>query len=240
MDILFSICSISSILLLYAPMSRSVHTAVSLLCLALLVPPVADQPTSPVNLVLALTFALLVLAVGWGAVLRQGDRRGSQVTHLLGGLFLHTQSDPLLHGTAGASGEEVIFDKPLAVVTNGEEMVYSSIARNSPELREEDIEMMDLSQGITPSTEYFDNSSDLAAVYSSNGTCPEVCVEHERHVWALPAVGMLVGLVGLMCFALQRRENYYISHSLWHVFMMISAYLLVRGRRHLYVIRAAG
>ena len=229
MDILFSICCIASILLLYTPVSRPCHTALSLFCLALLVPPVADLPTSPVNLALALSFALVVLAVGWGTVLRNGDRRGSTVTPVLCGLFLHMRGDPLLHGTSEAAGD---VDKPLTVMIHREEMVYSSIARNSPDLREEDIEMMDLSQSRT-GDDLPVGSTDPNTVFSEE-VCPKKCTENGKHVWVLPATGLTVGLVGLLCFALQRRENYYILHSLWHVFMMVSAYLLVRGRHQWY------
>jgi hypothetical protein len=45
-----------------------------------------------------------------------------------------------------------------------------------------------------------------------------------------PAAGLALGAVGLSCFALQGRDTYYLFHSLWHVLMMASAYLLVRGR----------
>ena len=229
MDILFSICCIASILLLFAPVSRPCHTALSLFCLALLVPPVADLPTSPVNLALALSFALVILAVGWGTVLRTGDRRGSTVTPVLCGLFLHMRGDPLFHGTSEAASD---VDKPLTVIMNHEEMVYSSIARNSPDLREEDIEMMDLSQGRA-GDDLPVGSTDPNTVFSEE-VCPKKCIENGKHVWVLPATGLTVGLVGLLCFALQRRENYYILHSLWHVFMMVSAYLLVRGRHQWY------
>eukprot|EP01032_Pedospumella_encystans_P019672 gene19672-22372_t len=189
MDILFSICCIASILLLYAPVSRPCHTALSLFCLALLVPPVADLPTSPVNLALALSFALIVLAVGWGSVLRIGDRRGSTVTPVLCGLFLHMRGDPLLHGTSEAAGD---VDKPLTVVVNHEEMVYSSIARNSPDLREEDIEMIDLSQGRA-GDDLFVGSTDPNTVLSEEN-CPKKCTENGKRVWVLPATGLTVGL----------------------------------------------
>jgi len=232
MDILFSICSIASILLLYAPVSRPCHTALSLFCLALLVPPVADLPTSPVNLMLALSFAFIILAVGWGTVLRTGDRRNSKVTTVVCGLFLHMNGDPLRYGTSDAVCDEV---KPETVAINREEMVYSSIARNSPDLREEDIEMMDLSQGRAVGDDVSVGASDPAIAFGEEAVCPQTCTEGGRRVWMLPAAGLSVGLVGLLCFALQRRENYYILHSLWHVFMMVSAYLLVRGRHQWYV-----
>ncbi len=42
--------------------------------------------------------------------------------------------------------------------------------------------------------------------------------------------GVLCGLIGLSCFVLQTRENYWIYHSAWHVLVMIASYLLLKGK----------
>lgn len=228
MDILFSICSIAVILMLYAPVTRASHSALSLLCIALLVPPVADLPTSPVNLALSLTFGVSVLAVGWAVVLRgSGPQRDRAVRSVLLGVFVSTLSDPLLcdlgtpvkaSGSARAAGP-------------GTGVAYNSLSADSPEGVEEDVEMVEF-------TQHSDNTESCVhdnVPYGGDVTgfaCDNALV---RGVWLVPAIGLAVGITGLLCFALQTRANYYILHSLWHVFMMIAAYLLVKGRLELYV-----
>ena len=51
-----------------------------------------------------------------------------------------------------------------------------------------------------------------------------------RRMLILPFCGLLLGFIGLIFFALQSRTNYSVLHSLWHVSMMLSAYLIVRGK----------
>ena len=69
-----------------------------------------------------------------------------------------------------------------------------------------------------------DNESDLSIPTSS---CSVGLIDPRLQ---MPVAGMCLGLLGLMCFALQGRDDYYILHSMWHVLMMLSAYLLLRGR----------
>jgi hypothetical protein len=46
----------------------------------------------------------------------------------------------------------------------------------------------------------------------------------------LTIVGILSAVLGIVFFATQTRENYWILHSCWHTFVMFSSYLLIRGR----------
>jgi len=241
MDILFSIGAISCILLMYAPVTRSCHAALSLLCIGLLVPPVADLPTSPANLALSLTFALAVLALGWGLVLNSSVKRGRGV-HIVGGMFVNSTTDPFLCDTNTLLGPQ----NPAVSTTVGRstevrnDVHYASIANSSPDVSihdgsgGNDVEMVALGgNGADTCSEPVD-PADPAGVLGADPPCLTLCAPGVQRAWVLPALGLSVGLAGLMCFALQARESYYILHSMWHVFMMIAAYFLVQGRIELY------
>jgi len=43
-------------------------------------------------------------------------------------------------------------------------------------------------------------------------------------------IGIFLGSAGLACFALQANENYWVVHSLWHAFIMTSAFFFLAGR----------
>ena len=233
MDILFSICAISCILLLYAPVTRSCHAALSLLCIGLLVPPVADLPTSPANLALSLTFALTVLALGWGLVLNSSVKRGRGV-HVVGGMFVNSTTDPFLCDVSTLSGRQ---NAPSSTTIGREtgarsSAYYASVAYNSPDVSSHDVEMTALSSNSADDDVV--DPADPAGVLGDDPPCLTLCAPGVQRVWVVPAVGLSIGLAGLMCFALQARESYYILHSMWHVFMMIAAYFLVKGRIELY------
>jgi hypothetical protein len=42
--------------------------------------------------------------------------------------------------------------------------------------------------------------------------------------------GMVLGIVGLLFFAFQSRENYWLFHSLWHICVMTASFLLLKGK----------
>jgi hypothetical protein len=211
LDVLMSVASISSILLLYAPISRKMHSALSLLCIGLLVAMVSNAPTSPANVAVAGVFALLSCVVGWLCV-RGADRKDRRANRSMDG------------GNHGVCAER-------------RAPVYSALAQG---------QTVDDSVRGGMDVEMVSTSGRLEGQWGSGDA--EVGGVSEGDVWQptgdggawaswptdsrlrLPAAGLALGIVGLSCFALQGRDNYYLFHSLWHVLMMVSAYLLVRGR----------
>jgi hypothetical protein len=73
------------------------------------------------------------------------------------------------------------------------------------------------------------SGADSATDSSQHMTCfASVYTTLRRLSYSL--LGGVLGLGGLLCFALQGRVNYWYIHSLWHMLMMLSAWLLLKGR----------
>ena len=49
-----------------------------------------------------------------------------------------------------------------------------------------------------------------------------------RQISAIP-VGIVCAVIGLVSFAVESRSNYYYVHSMWHAFIMLSSFFLVKG-----------
>jgi hypothetical protein len=49
-----------------------------------------------------------------------------------------------------------------------------------------------------------------------------------------PLAGALLGIIGISCYVFDDRTNYWYLHSIWHIAMMISAFLFLRGQLFLF------
>jgi hypothetical protein len=272
LDILLSVSSISSILMLYAPISRYAHAAISMLCIGLLVAPVSNDPTSPGNIVFALLFAVCGLVVSIvvrryfpGSAdqpLRREVGPSCCASPNLITFFFDASSGAVAAATAGGSTSYPSYAL-VAGADNDDDAVNPSrehghearMGRNngsdiemtgapfsgSASRSEVDGKMQNSGTDEASNEQSFDgavgfpsspfdtvrpdNAVDVMSTTSFKGGIRR-CAPH----WRLPYTGLLVGILGLTCFVLQSGDYYYVYHSLWHVFMMISAYLLVRGR----------
>lgn len=205
-----SLASISSAILLYAPISKHTHSSLSLLCLCILVAFVSSNPTSPANIAVAGGFAVVACAVGWLIVHGAGGERDKVVAGCSLRAF-HEQTER--EGVASAP------DRVAGSRSGAAE--YSALPTGS------------VHQGDGGDVEMTQHGASPLHTGLAEGNA-EVVTQDEQLSWGslvlAPLGGMVAGLLGLTAFALQGRDNYYIMHSVWHVCMMAAAYLLVFGR----------
>lgn len=221
---LSSTAMMAMVIMLYAPVSSAVHAALSVFSFSLLVSPVANNATSPVNVVLALSLALLSVAVAW--TLWRWRVSPSLLKHLSNMLRARRPAGERENSLASVEYTQVALedsshDKP-----------------QQPERRDRagDIEMLALHSPTRQRHRLGGEERELAVVHRPAGaplSWEEIrkLLYHSRTGF----VGAIMGLLGLFFFANQTRTNYWYVHSLWHVLMMFSAYFLVRGRVDLFV-----
>lgn len=259
---LFSVSAIASVLLLYGPISRSTHSALSVLCVGLLVAPVSNQPTSPVNILQAMAFSASVVAIGWLYKSGQCPSKACGVDlRWCFQCFVVLSGDPLscdvALGYRDKAGRSAVGRRGLtgSVLAVGGDSPLFAVVRHIP-LSDADVEAEDDVE-MTTSSHYLQQprSEDTSSRGNADGTTEPVGADmyeeasasaaHQSVIFTviaalrnrklrMPLCGAALGATGLLCFALQGRDNYYFLHSLWHIFMMISAYLLVQGRVDLY------
>lgn len=257
--------AIASVLLLYAPISRSTHSALSLLCLGLLVAPVSNLPTSPMNVLQAATFSLTVVLAGW--LFKSGGCSaticGVDFRPVFQCFVTTTGADPL-SWEQGAHGTDIKLDRRGDAIQNGVgkrgnvrnapgsasssiyntlrtgQLPQSEIAIQVGAIEDDDLEMTTSSHSLQP--QMTNTPQEFAAENDSGGSFQDETFSiHQSMLFGallalrsrklrMPLCGMVLGMTGLLCFALQGRDTYYFLHSLWHFLMMISAYLLVHGR----------
>lgn len=248
---LFSVSAIASVLLLYAPISRSTHSAVSLLCVGLLVAPVSNLPTSPLNIMQALTFAMTFVVAGWFYVSGGCPRTVCELDiSRCFQWYVRTRGDPLLAEESRWKLTHGVHDRVRSGVRGTTSSpIYRDVHTGSLVLDasgDDDVEMTTSSHSLHPQGhQLHPHIQDSTAVDAEANLHDSATATHQSVLYVclaavrsrklrMPLCGLALGSTGLLCFALQGRDNYYFLHSLWHMFMMVSAYLLVQGRVELY------
>ena len=200
---------------------------------------VTNDPTSPVNIAIAGCYALGICGCGWAYVYLwpstvTNSEKQSTASHCC-------SKKSFQHNRNNYHEDSVLIKDTSHITSQDREVVYSalSLQEHAPlsahSMSGDDLEMSTLrvnTQGQrsftldnpTSSDGEQDNESDLSIPTSSRSLG---LIDPRLQ---MPVAGMFLGLLGLMCFALQGRDDYYILHSMWHVLMMLSAYLLLRGR----------
>lgn len=229
LDVLFSVVSIASLLLFYAPITREQHASGSLFLLALLLGPIIVDPTNAIVLVIAVVGSIAVTVVLWCYHFRRSTPSSLQIETINDSVnrsSLYTtvpQSDLSLQpgdielsSNFGNGDDNAQISEDREVLSNPLHLARQSLdPRSSGDASR---------SNSTTSTTTLNQSSSLRA------RVIEV-LSHGREGVA----GGVVGLVGLSCYALDSRTNYWFVHSIWHVAMMVAAYLLLRGRHALFL-----
>lgn len=220
LDVLFSVAMIASIVLFLAPMPRSVHSAVCLGVLSLLVAPVMNDPTNALVLILTIALSGIAVVVRWSVVLNATGKNIHQLQ--LSTRIVHEDSGPVY------TTIPVVDDMSPSIVQDRE------IADGG------DIEMESVSNPLVADT----GSSLLPSQPSQQDTRrtePEQNLSSPEFTWKQligqssdVVIGAAIGMIGLSSYALDNRTNYWYLHSLWHIFMMTAAFFLLRGRMRIF------
>jgi hypothetical protein len=224
MDVWLSVSCIAIVLMLCAPVSKYAHATISVICLALLVAPVTSNPTGPLNIALAIGFAFAYLVMLW-FFKRTTNSRNIAVRQQL-----FNSSTKLSTNTGNNNNiniNSIVYnalpnDEGIEMGTNNSTPTSSSLQpKQGAFVREETYTQVDDDQQL-----HLQNGGaagwGVGTLGSSNWLTMRMLI--------LPLSGLLFGLTGLILCALQSRTNYSILHSLWHISMMLSAYLMVRGK----------
>ena len=216
-----SVSSIAIVLMLCAPVSKYTHATISVICLALLVAPVTSNPTGPLNIALAVGFAFVYLVVQ----LVVKSKVKARSTAARSQSFKLTRKRNSNRNTV----EYNAVPNPMDESDGGIEMGRTDNTNPVPSL-----------SGVTKNanqnsqSEHEENMRGESNTPIQNGGALGWGVRGSiwlnRRMLILPFCGLLLGFIGLIFFALQSRTNYSVLHSLWHVSMMLSAYLIVRGK----------
>lgn len=211
----------SMVIMLYAPVSLQIHSAFSLFTFSILVSPVAFDPTNPINVILSISFAIIMCSLSW--VLWR-YRIPVSVLKKLSSLGFHKSSRDNLNQYARVpqQAQEMLRDRDgIPAIDNhpdqGDvEMVQSEYIKE-PNLVFGTLRNHEL-QGYAD-VEYKLTFEEIGQVlyFAKSGF-----------------IGFVFGLLGLYFFASQTRTNYWYTHSLWHFFIMNSAHYLLIGRVQLF------
>ena len=200
------------VIMLYAPVSLQVHAAFSIFTFSLLVSPVTFDPTNPINVILAITFAIVMTTISWILWRYKIPIK----------IFSSSKkSEPLYSRVAQQVSDNHITD----------ESNDRTIHPNEDIDVEVEIEMMAVQQP--------NNSAILGNKDSKVHEKPDRELSWEEigqlaYVARSGVTGLILGLLGLFAFANQTRTNYWYVHSVWHVLMMLAAYYLSFGRVQLF------
>lgn len=181
LDILFCTSMIAIILLLYAPITKDIHSTISIAVIGLLVSPITSNPTNAMNVILTISSSIFVVALIW------------------------------LYRYYSISTSHKISYRGLSQIDDLDEDSFS-----------DGLELPSLSPPSYVSNRPSKSNS------SSNIFIRLPTLSLKNILLAL--FGSFVGLLGFAFFVNQSRVNYWYTHSLWHIFVMLSAYILILGR----------
>ena len=223
LDILFCTLCMSTVVLYYAPISKQTHSALVLATVGMLAAPISNDPTNALNIILAIVCSVLLTLLLW--LLHTLHAENSTLYKWLQSCFGYTVHAALNNNNKGQSRRSkytiVAEDSqhgdielsttvsPIAETKHGGE-VEDSAKSDSPEMRY---------------AEEYSCRRSIASIYS-------FCLDVPHYLYDLRYClsGLILSITGLMCFAVQSRVSYWYVHSLWHVFVMSSSLLLVKGR----------
>eukprot|EP01039_Chlorochromonas_danica_P002711 gene2711-2961_t len=214
-DVLFSQALIGLVVLLYAPLSPRTFDASCLGLVALLTAPVVADPTNPVTVVVVLVSVLLFVGLSLAIV-------------------LYSERYQCLRGVAGIDYSLLQPAPPSPSAKQRGSYMSLPVARSGSDSEERhsslDLEMVTFTRNASPSL------SPEAANLPVDGEGDDdnaLLPKQAPSKWSSLNsffCGIALGLTGLICFALQQKGSYWVLHSVWHLSVMIAAYLLLLGR----------
>lgn len=242
-DILFSTVSVAAVIMHHSPWSADTHSALVICIFSILISPISNDPTDPFNIIIALTFSIIVCILAWIS---------SVIVHrfpYLGGV----KRNNTWRTNYGMKSSTPLSSR-IAAATNG----YAPVANKDSDSKftNDNIEMKSFNEKDTNSFDDdiigFDNESesdDSHEIESSRENLGEwSAVSMNSATWmekftttikSIPAtvyllrwtfLGLLLSLLGIACFALQTRLTYWYMHSLWHLLVMSSVLPSLFGR----------
>jgi hypothetical protein len=207
------------VIMLYSPVSVHIHSAFSIFTFSLLVAPVAFDPTNPMNVILAITFAIIVCCMSWIMwKTRLSVTSLKKLSTLLGFRNTHPERVPQYTRVSQQSSERNINEVYPNTDSLGEEIEFEMA---NMEVSTDEIDFEKNNPSLLPEVH-----NDRQLTWEETGQL----IFFARS----GIVGVVFGMLGLCFFASQTRMNYWYTHSLWHVFIMYSAYYLVLGRVKLF------
>ena len=240
-DILFSTVSVASVIMHHSPWSSDTHSALVICIFSILISPISNDPTDPFNIIIALTFSIIVCILAWisSVIAHRFPYLGSVKRN-------HTwRSNPGMKSSTPLSSR-------ISAATSG----YAPVANNDSKFTNDNIEMKLFNDKDTSSFDDeiigFDNESesdDGHEVETSRENLGEWRVVSMNSatlleritaiIKSIPAtvyllrwsfLGLLLSLLGILCFSLQTRLTYWYMHSLWHLLVMSSVLPSLFGR----------
>jgi hypothetical protein len=250
-DILFSNVMIASVLVLFSPLPQSTHDSVVLVVFGVLLSLTVNFPTNPLNIFLSFFIACLVNAGGW---LYYYCYQKNYISAIIRPLSLSDRSERGKIGFSSISEDQQMSTMDFyqtnpqpdgrSTVLGGDVGTsslssYHPIAQNDHSITRPNRETL---------SDMEDNGSIEMVARADNSEAPDsisnMGPESSRQGSVIPIgwiamvlfrlkfliTGIVFGVAGLLCFATQTRLNYWLSHSLWHIFIMFSSLLLLKGR----------
>jgi len=239
LDVLFSTCSIVAMALYYCPINGDTYSALLLLSIGILVPLIANNPTSPYILGTTIGVSFLLLIALW---IYHKRRTYCQCCYRYNLCCLCTviqqaavdsrKPDAFRRAPLGdsislssRSKKEVELSR---LIKQGQ---YALVGDKSNKDQDEDQDGEDVLGTIQGGDDEIDEYA------AANTSMEDISVEKIRNTainvgsrLQFVIVGLVLGALGITFFALQRNDSYWYMHSLWQAFIMSSAYFLACGR----------
>lgn len=236
MDVLFCTVCMASMILFYSPIKRQTHSALTLMSVALLVTPVANNPTDSLNIICAIAGSVTLSFLLWLNYILVVNK--CTLTTLYNSLCC--RSNGRVEATVSrrkrpkrkmkytfVPSSDPSGDSQSDPTANGIELTASqAMDRGNVFLRNRDQADVE-SSFVSVESRYSQNSFRDWELYITN------CIldlPDNLYDCKFALFGLLLAGVGLAFFVLQTRESYWFMHSMWHMCVMLSSYCLIRGR----------
>lgn len=213
----------SSVLFLFSPLSMNTqsYTAVSMLCIAILLPLVTNAPTNPFNIIFGIILTVIIIFISWLQYYGIFHRLKLFLLDALGiykNRIIINQYNLLLgHDSIENNDIELPFTSTIIVGNEMRSVYHYSNNSGATNTTNKDYEHIDehISEQQQQQQKNHDKSKYNFFYYI------------KKMLYFI--IGCLFSLLGFICMIIQTRESYYYIHSLWHLFIMLSAYFFIRG-----------
>ena len=238
-DVFFCLLSTSLVVLHYAPVTAEVTSAHAILVIGVLVPAVVHSPTHPFTIMVGLLPSVVLLLSAWAnyivrmSIARKGKRRRREREALRSGDGSHV-------GLSRASADEEESGQALELTLRRYEKEGEMVVVEEEEEEEgEGVGLITRAQTAMPRhIERIDamilQEDEREIVAASRALFSEKDLLQRLRFVAkelrYTIIGGIFALLGLAAFLTQRRDNYYLAHSVWHVTVMASTYFFAAGR----------
>jgi len=248
-------------IVLHSPLALDFQAASMILTTALLIAPISNDPTNPINIVVAIAFALCVLVLSW---LRErilaGTKRkiGKGMREKRSGVEMtrektHTQTHTSTHAGARTCVADQVRDDNIMEEDEEQESEEEDASFEDGDFSSEVIQgewvAASVRTSTTTSTPAITAPTSLSLTTASSLTlttassllsffftiptkfssCCLFLLNFSRKI-PLTLIGLALSLFALLSFIFQSRTTYWLSHSLWHIAVMSSAYPFIKGR----------